>query len=234
VSEKSQVTGEKSAPRGLVAHFLGNILLGLSIGLISYYGITDLVADRAQDALAAELVPLGAIAEAVPDVVEDPDEPTGWEGWRQQDLAYWRDLPFGGIVGRLVMPAIDSDLVVVKGVEREQLQEGPGWITQTSPPGREGNAGISGHRTTYGAPFRRIDELQPGDTVQFYSPFRRYTYEVTEQLIVEPDRVEVLARGEEPMMTLTACEPPYSARFRIVVHMRLTEVLSLEGEVPGA
>ncbi len=90
--------------------------------------------------------------------------------------------------------------------------------------------GISGHRTTYGAPFRRIDELEPGDEIQFYSPYRRYTYVVVERFIVRPDQTEVLASTLEPMLTFTACHPLYSARSRIVVQARLLEMRLLEDD----
>ena len=232
MSAEPQVEEEDRRNRGVLAHLVGNVLLGLSVGLLSYYGVTDLLADRAQLALEDDMVALGAIAAPVPRVVE-PTGSTGWEGWEDEDEAYWRSLEAGGIFGRLVIPDMELDVVVVEGTGREDLKKGPGRIRVTDVPGPTGNTGISGHRTTYGAPFRRIDELQAGDAIEFYSPFRRYTYEVTEQLIVTPDQTQVVASTEEPMITLTACHPPYSARFRIVVHARLVEVLPLAGEVPG-
>lgn len=205
----------------------GNILLGVSLGLLSYYGITALVASSRQTDLVAALEPLGPIALAAPPVqpVEDP-----WAGWEEQDRAYWESLEMGGVFGRLVIPAIELDVVVVKGTERQQLMKGPGWIVQTDMPGPTGNCGISGHRTTYGAPFREVDVLEPGEEVTLFSPFRKYEYEVAETLVVRPHETWVVDSTEEPMLTLTACHPPYSAAYRIVVRAGLKDVEVLEPE----
>ncbi|HZL06309.1 MAG TPA: sortase, partial [Coriobacteriia bacterium] len=71
-----------------------------------------------------------------------------------------------------------------------------------------------------------------GDTIDVFSPFRRYRYVVQRQLIVTPDKVEVFSTTEEPTLTLTACHPPYSARYRIVVQARLSDVRRLD-DLPG-
>jgi sortase A len=219
---------------GRIAHALGNVFLGVALGLLAYYGITDILADRAQADLERQLGGLGAIAEASPSVAEtesvsgDP-----WLDWDAQDLRYWEDLQSGDVFGRLVIEDLDLDTVVLKGTTREDLKRGPGWIAETDPPGPTGNCAISGHRTTYGAPFRHVDSLETSDTIQFYSPYRRYTYEVTEQRVVRPWQTEVIASTEEPMLTLTACHPPYSAAYRIIIHAALIDVRLLEGETPG-
>ena len=118
--------------------------------------------------------------------------------------------------------------MVVLGSGTEELKKGPGWIKYTDLPGETGNVGISGHRTTYGAPFRRLDELAPGDIIHFYSPYRRYTYEVAEVVTVTPDQVEVMRTTGEPRLTLSACHPPYSARYRLIVKSNLVEMQRLE------
>jgi len=92
-----------------------------------------------------------------------------------------------------VIPAIELDAMVVNGVRTADLRRGPGWIDWTDLPGPTGTCGISGHRTTYGAPFARIGELEPGDTIDVYSPYRRYRYTVTETLVVLPHQTEVVA-----------------------------------------
>lgn len=77
-------------------------------------------------------------------------------------------------------------------------------------------------------PFGRLDVLAAGDTIDLYSPYRRYRYEVVRTFVVTPDRVEVIAHTEEPMLTLTACHPPYSARQRLIVQARLVDVRRLD------
>lgn len=208
----------------IATHALGNLFLGIALGLAAYYGLTDVLARSAQSGLETELAELGPVSLPEPPVEEGPN---WFESWEEEDLAYWRALPLGGVFGRLVVPELGIDEVVVKGTERRHLQAGPGWIIQTDFPGPTGNVGISGHRTTWGAPFRRIEEFEVGQRFEFYSPYRRYTYEVVEELVVTPDQVEVVASTEEPMMTLTACHPVYSARFRWIVRSILVDVARL-------
>lgn len=123
----------------------------------------------------------------------------------------------GDPVAQLLIPRIGVDKIVVEGVALSDLKTGPGHYPETPLPGQEGNAAIAGHRTTYGAPFRRIDELEPGDEIIVETVQGRFRYEMREQLIVSPSQVEVLEQGEENLLTLTACHPEYSARQRIVV-----------------
>ena len=213
-------------------HALGNILIGVAIGLVSYYFVTDAVTAARQDELRTEIAELGTLGAPSPDrlvVVEEPEpELTGWETWMEEDVEYWGGLEDGGVFGRLVIDKMDLDAVVVLGSGIEELKKGPGWIKYTDLAGETGNVGIAGHRGTYGAPFRRLDELAAGDTIQFFSPYRRYTYEVVDSFLVTPDRVEVMRTTEEPQLTLSACHPVYSARFRLRVKSRLIEMQRLE------
>ena len=125
--------------------------------------------------------------------------------------------PEGSPVAQVRIPKIGVDKTVVEGVELSVLKEGPGHFPETPMPGQEGNAAIAGHRTTYGAPFGRIDELVPGDEVLVQTVQGEFRYEVTEQLIVSPSQVEVLEDKGDDRLTLIACHPKYSARQRIVV-----------------
>ena len=88
---------------------------------------------------------------------------------------------------RIVIPAIGVDKIVVEGVSLADLKKGPGHYPETPLPGQEGNAAIAGHRTTYGAPFHRLDELEPGDEITVTTVQGEFTYEVTETHIVSPD-----------------------------------------------
>jgi len=144
--------------------------------------------------------------------------------WQEEDLAYWHELREGRAFGRLVAASAKIDEMVVKGAEPEDLKRAPGWIVQTDPPGFEGNCGISGHRVTYGHPFRKLDDLKIGATVDLYSPYRRYRYVVDRILRVTPDHVEVVAHTAEPRLTLTTCDPPGQAVKRLVVQARLVAV----------
>lgn len=147
-----------------------------------------------------------------------------FDGWAEEDETHWTSLEPGAVFGRIVIPAIELDSLVVNGVTTADLRRGPGWIDWTDLPGPTGTCGISGHRTTYGAPFGRLGELKPGDTIDVYSPYRRYRYSVTASLVVLPHQVEVVESTEDPSLTLTACHPPYSARYRLAVQADLVEV----------
>lgn len=207
----------------LAARAASNILLGAALGLVAYVGVTNAANALEQRALRADLRGPGPAGVRSADSLPRLDF-TGW----QHDEAFWRGLPDGAPFGRLVIARIGLDTVVVRGTSPQDLRRGPGWIEQTSLPGPEGNVGISGHRTTYGHPFGRLGELSEGDTIDLYSPYRRYRYEVVRSLVVAPDDVEVVAFTKRPTLTLTACHPPYSARQRLIVQSRLIDVRVLD------
>ena len=126
-------------------------------------------------------------------------------------------VPEGEPAARIRIPKIGVDKIVVEGVSVADLKKGPGHYPETPLPGQEGNAAIAGHRTTYGAPFNRIDELVAGDEILVETVQGEFRYVVTEQQIVSPSQVEVLDDKGDDRLTLTACHPKYSARQRIVV-----------------
>ncbi len=209
---------------------LSNVFLGVAVGLLGYYALTAALSWVEQARLREDLQQFGGIsAELADDIVVSGSGPTlDFEGWELQDKAYWDSLADGAVFGRLVVSRMNLDTLVVRGVEVADLKKGPGWVDYTSLPGPGGNCGISGHRTTYLAPFRRIDQIEQGDTIDFYSPYRRYRYTVTRAFVVTPDKVEVFDLTETPTLTLTACHPPYSARYRYIVQAELTEVRAIE------
>lgn len=142
--------------------------------------------------------------------------------------------PEGHALLRLRIARIGVDWVVVEGVALHDLAEGPGHYPESVMPGQVGNFAVAGHRTTHGAPFFRIGELHAGDTVTAQVVGSTYTYRVTSREVVSPTDVGVVAPvpdrpGVAPtqrLLTLTSCNPQYSARQRIVVHAVL---VSTEG-----
>jgi sortase A len=139
----------------------------------------------------------------------------------------------GDAVARLRIPSIGVDKIVVEGVETSDLKRGPGHYPGSPLPGQPGNAAIAGHRTTYGAPFNRLDELEVGDEILVVTEQGGFLYEVREQLIVSPDQVEVLDDFGDDRLTLTACHPKYSARQRIVIVAALTSEPAPASGEPG-
>ena len=125
--------------------------------------------------------------------------------------------PTGNAVANIRIPKIGVDKIVVQGVGEGDLRKGPGHYPETPLPGEQGNAAIAGHRTTYGAPFNRLDELSPGDEVLVTTVKGSFTYKVASSHVVKPDQVEVLDPTPTPTLTLTTCNPKYSASQRLVV-----------------
>lgn len=149
--------------------------------------------------------------------------------------------PTGEAVAHLVIPKVGIDDYVVQGVGRPDLRKGPGHYPETPMPGQVGNAAIAGHRTTYGAPFNRLDELEAGDKIEVtVLTGASYQYTVTEKLIVKPTETDVLLPTANPAfnpnfaegpsnykdlatITLTTCNPEYSAAQRLVIKASLDQ-----------
>jgi sortase A len=128
----------------------------------------------------------------------------------------------GEPVAIIRIPKIGVDATVVQGVAVPDLRKGPGHYPDSPMPGQLGNAAIAGHRTTYGAPFNRLDELGPGDEISIQAlSGTTYRYTVNQQLIVTPKQVEVLDATPNATLTLTTCNPKYSARERLVIKATL-------------
>lgn len=133
------------------------------------------------------------------------------------------DPPIGSPVGVLTIPAIGLDDVIVEGVGASQLDEGPGHYPETPLPGELGNVGIAGHRTTYARPFYDLNLLHDGDAVDVRTPQGSFRYTVVRSQVVPPTDVGVLApHGDQATLTLTTCNPRYSAATRLVVTAVLT------------
>jgi sortase A len=131
--------------------------------------------------------------------------------------------PEGEAVAVIRIPDIGLEKAVVEGVGVPDLKKAPGHYPGTPMPGQPGNAAIAGHRTTYGAPFSRLDELAPGDEIQVTTLQGEFTYEVEGSRIVAPSEVSVLAPTEDDRLTLTTCHPRFSARQRLVVTATLVD-----------
>lgn len=123
-------------------------------------------------------------------------------------------------IGRIVMRKISVDDVIVSGADQTSLRKGPGHYGRTPLPGEAGNAAIACHRTTFGAPCFRLDEMQKGDAILILSKVsgRWFRYNVTEKFRVKPSQNEVLLKkGDRNTLTLTTCDPQYSAKRRLIV-----------------
>ena len=135
----------------------------------------------------------------------------------------------GDPVGRLRATAIGLDEVVVQGTDGGALRKGPGHYPDTPLPGARGTVAIAGHRTTYGAPFRRVDDLGEGDRIELEMPYGHFSYRVERTRVVDPGATWVTRRVAYDRLVLTACHPLYSAAERIVILARLERSSSTFG-----
>ena len=168
-------------------------------------------------------------------------------------------LPIGSGIAILRIPRLGNGyhFVVVEGTGYEDLKKGPGHYPGTALPGQVGNFAVAGHRTTYEAPFNRIDAIRNGDEIVLETQSMWFTYKVENipagkgypavpyQEIVDPSDVAVsypVPDQPDPdkkpslkLLTFTSCNPKYSAAQRIVVHAQLVQALKKgPGVVPPA
>ncbi len=227
------------------------------IGFVAYQlWLTNLLTARDQAALAAALESRFAQADVqvveyrpralsdTPPIAADeaqPSEPTSIsdpDDEAQPDQATNLLLKEGeGVLGeafaQLRIPAIGLDVTLVEGVRRRDLKKGPGHLTGTPVPGQPGNSVISGHRTTYGAPFGSLNELLPGDRIEVDTAIGTHLFEVREApercrsehglCVVKPTELWVTEARDGAWLTLTTCHPKFSARRRLIVFAELID-----------
>jgi sortase A len=129
----------------------------------------------------------------------------------------------GDAIGKIEIPSIGVSKYVVEGTDADSLRKGPGHYPDTPLPGQHGTSAIAGHRTTYGAPFRKLNEVHKGDRITLEMPYGTFVYRVERTLIVDDSALWVTHRVNHDRLVLTACHPLYSAAQRIVAFARLTE-----------
>jgi sortase A len=135
----------------------------------------------------------------------------------------------GAALTRLRVPRIGLNALVVQGTSPSALRAGAGHYVGSPLPGESGNVAIAGHRTTYGRPFNRLDELEPGDEAVLDTPIATYIYRVVAPFdghanpwVVRPSDVSVLDRTAGHELTFTTCNPKGSAAQRLVLRLELT------------
>ena len=193
-------------------------------GMFSYPFFTDLYTDQVvQGRLVDEFGGL------------DVDDVDAWEA----------SLSSGDALTRIVIPALEVDTMVVAGTSPAALRAGAGHYPSTVMPGEDGNVGIAGHRTTYGRPFNRVDELARGDEIWLQTPVGDFRYVVGDPpegddcepyaqrrpeeradsaaCITHPRDWSVVSETDEAVLTLTTCHPKGSAAERMIVRAELSE-----------
>jgi sortase A len=165
-----------------------------------------------------------------------PDQEAEDAATPEGDVAVLRRLPLGSLRGlasryraetrpgdafaRLSIPRLGLAITAINGTQPQHLRAGPGRHLATTMPGEGRLVYIAGHRTTYGAPFSRIDELRPGDDVRLELPYATIVYRVTGHTIVDDQDTSVLAAGSRERLALQACHPRFFATHRYIAWAR--------------
>ncbi len=143
-------------------------------------------------------------------------------------------VPNGAAIGRLTIPKIGVSYEVVQGTSTGDLELGPGHYSSTSFPGLGETVAIAGHRTTYLAPFRNINQLHAGDRIELQMPYGTFRYVVQGQRVVTPNAWWITRNLGYERLVLSACNPLYSASQRIAVFARLASVAPSRAALDGS
>jgi sortase A len=130
----------------------------------------------------------------------------------------------GEAIGRLRVPRLGLNMVLVDGTDDATLRKGPGLDRRTYMPGEGQLSYIAGHRTTYLAPFAHIERLRPGDPITIEVPYATFVYRVYRHRIVTADELSVLRSHGREIVELQACHPRFFASHRYIVYGRLTRI----------
>nr|WP_253719810.1 class E sortase [Brevibacterium renqingii] len=184
---------------------------------------TDIQANRDNEVLADELTQDWANQDPN-ELPDDPDEPVVADPVEKNHA-----------FGIFYIPRFGDDYyrTVAEGVDLEPVlnRMGVGRYPNSAMPGEVGNFSVAGHRVTYGKPFNQIAKLRPGDEIIVQTKDGFYTYTFRNFDIILPDAVEVLSpvpdepeyKGKDRILTMTACNPMFSARERYVAYAELTD-----------
>lgn len=196
------------------------LLADVGLTLVWQEPVSALYAQYRQDALADDLEELSEPDLAPAEVEALNRLPLSKDRAAFLARALKRRTDTGDPVGRIRIPDIDVNKVIVEGTDGGTLRKGPGHYPETPLPGVRGTVAIAGHRTTYGAPFRDLDKIDKLDEIVIEMPYGRFVYRVEKSEIVDPSATYVTRRVGYDRLVLTACHPKYSAAQRIVIFAR--------------
>jgi sortase A len=160
--------------------------------------------------------------------------PNGTLSTERRDIAveaaqYRRDTHAGEAIGRIVVPRMGVNMILVDGTDHDSLTKGPGRDLATFMPGQNRLIYIAGHRTTYLAPFSHIDLMHKGDEITLKVPYGTFVYRVSGQRIVPADDLSVLRSPPHEVLILQACHPRFFATHRFLVYAQLIHVEPRDG-----
>lgn len=205
----------------------------MTLGVILlFFVVYTLWGTRLQTAQAQAELETQFSAQVEPEVLTPDPDPAQLYAQLQ---AEWDSVSASdGPIARIQIPKIGVDSIVVAGTSREALKKGPGAFETTSLPGAPGNSAISAHRTTYGAEFNRLNELVPGDDIIVSTVAGETVYKVGGTETVLPKDIEVTYQRGANELTLTTCDPKFSAAKRLILYASMASGPFLDTAAPPA
>ena len=131
------------------------------------------------------------------------------------------DTHAGQAIGRIVIGRIGLNMVLVDGTDESSLKKGPGRDLRSYMPGQDRLVYIAGHRTTYLAPFSRINDIRVGDYIRLEMPYATFVYRMTTHRVVPANDMSVLRSPRHELLELQACHPRFFATHRYIVYAKL-------------
>ena len=208
------------SPIRRVVDIFGRVLIGAGIVLLLFtaYQIwgTSIQESRTQAGLRTQLqheTNSDAIRHALAEEAALNKLPTGPPKTAPRTAAPSEGDP----IGYIRIPKIGINQIVVEGTNTPDLRKGPGHYIGTPLPGQGGNASIAGHRTTYGHPFYNLDSVKVGDPIVLTTLQGIFVYDAIKTFVVSPTDTDVIKNVFADLLTLTTCNPRFSASTRLVV-----------------
>ena len=120
------------------------------------------------------------------------------------------------------IPSIKLKQPVVEGITEDVIKYFLGKFPESTMPGEVGNFAVAGHRVSdFTDAFINLYKVKPGDDVIVTTKDGKYTYEVEESFIVDPEQVEVLENADYEKITLITCT--IGSKRRVIVTGKLIE-----------
>ena len=135
----------------------------------------------------------------------------------------------GQAIGRIVVPRLHLNMVLVDGTDEGSLEKGPGRDLRSYMPGEGRLVYIAGHRTTFLAPFSHIERLRGGDSVTLRMPYATFVYRIGRHRIVAADDLSVLRSPRHELLELQACHPRFFATHRYIAYALPVKVVPQDG-----
>lgn len=128
-----------------------------------------------------------------------------------------------GFPGYISIPQIGLTSLVREGTQF--VNTDPSHLVESRSPNQPGNVAIFGHRVSHGHEFKNLDKLGENSLVYLTIGKKMYTYRVTGVDIRLPtDPLLYASTSNDQTLSLVACHPPHSVKYRIVVHAVLIDI----------